>query len=133
MKIDRTHRTWEFAAAMIFTIAALVYIFIAMRSPTGPGGGTALGLAFGIACYALMLYAGLVSVRKKFLIRRIGRAQTWMLGHIWLGLVSFPLLLFHGVFAWRGPLTAVLMLLFFIVIVSGIFGAALQHYLPRMI
>ena len=133
MKIDRTHRTWQFAAAIIFTLAAIAYVFISLRSPAGPRGGSALGLTFGIAGYALMLYAGFLGVRKKFPILRIGRAQAWMRGHLWLGLVSFPLILFHGGFAWRGPLTAVLMLLFFIVIVSGIFGAALQHYLPRTI
>lgn len=132
MRIDRTHRPWELAAAVVFLIAALLYVFVAMRSPGGPRGGTALGLVFGIAGYALMLYAGFLGLRKKFPVARLGRAQTWMRGHLWLGLVSFPLILFHGGFAWRGPLTAVLMLLFFIVIVSGIFGAALQHYLPRM-
>jgi hypothetical protein len=133
MKIDRTHRNWAGGAAVVFGVAALVYIFIALRSPSGPRGGYALGLTFGIAGYALMLYAGFLGVRKRFPILRIGRTQTWMRGHLWLGLVSFPLILFHGGFAWRGPLTAVLMLLFLIVIVSGLVGAALQHYLPRMI
>ncbi|MBZ5602982.1 MAG: hypothetical protein LAO79_11805 [Acidobacteriia bacterium] len=132
MKIDRTHRPWELATAILFTIAALAYIVIAMRSPGGPRGGSAIGLTFGIAGYALMLYAGFLGVRKKIPVVRIGRAQTWMRGHLWLGLLSFPLILFHGGFAWRGPLTAILMLLFFIVILSGIFGAALQHYLPRV-
>ena len=133
MKIDRTHRPWGIATAILFAIAALVYIFVAMRSAGGPRGGTALGLSFGIAGYTLMLYAGFLGVRKKFPVLRIGRAQTWMRGHLWLGLLSFPLILFHGGFAWRGPLTAVLMLLFFIVVISGLFGAALQHYLPRTI
>ncbi len=132
MKIDRSHRPWGLAAAVLFLIAALAYVLIAMRSPGGPRGGTAVGLTFGVAGYALMLYAGFLGLRKKFPVIRIGRTQTWMRGHLWLGLVSFPLILFHGGFAWRGPLTAILMLLFFIVIVSGIFGAALQHYLPWM-
>jgi hypothetical protein len=55
-----------------------------------------------------------------------------MRGHIWLGLLSLPLILFHGGFAFRGPLTAVLMWLFFIVIASGVAGALVQHYVPRM-
>ena len=56
-----------------------------------------------------------------------------MRGHLWLGLLSFPLILFHSGFAWRGPLTALLMLLMVIVIVSGLVGAALQHYVPSVI
>ena len=63
----------------------IVYILYAVESPAGPRGGSALGLTFGIAGYALMLYAGLLGARKKVPTWRIGRAQTWMRGHIWLG------------------------------------------------
>ncbi len=131
MRIDRSHRPWAAVTLAALVTATAVYAIFAVRSPSGPRGGSALGLAFGIAGYALMLYAGLLGARKKVPVWRIGRAQTWMRGHLWLGLLSFPLILFHGGFAFRGPLTAVLMLLFFIVIGSGIAGAALQHYLPR--
>jgi len=132
MRIDGSHRYWAAATVGLFLIGVSVYVAFGVYSPSGPRGGNGLGLAFGIAGYVLMLYAGLLGMRKKFPVLRIGRAQTWMRGHLWLGLLSFPLILFHGGFAWRGPLTAILMLLFLIVIVSGIFGAALQHYLPRM-
>ncbi len=122
---------------MILTITLLaaslgIYIVYAVQAPGGPRGGSAIGLTFGIAGYALMLYAGLLGARKKVPVWRIGRAQTWMRGHIWLGLLSLPLILFHGGFAFRGPLTAVLMWLFFIVIGSGVLGAMVQHYVPRM-
>jgi hypothetical protein len=132
MKIDRSHRPWAAATLAALTIATAVYAIFAVRSAAGPRGASALGLTFGVAGYALMLYAGLLGARKKVPVWRIGRAQTWMRGHLWLGLLSFPLILFHGGFAFRGPLTAVLMLLFMIVIGSGIAGAALQHYLPRL-
>lgn len=132
MIIDRTHRPWIGATAGLFLLAAILYTSYATRSSEGPRGGSAAGLIFGVAGYALMLFAGLLGARKKVPTVRIGRASTWMRGHLWLGLLSFPLILFHGGFAWRGPLTAVLMLLLTIVILSGITGAALQHYLPRI-
>lgn len=113
--------------------AAVLYGFYATSTPGGPRGGTATGLAFGIAGYAMMLFAGLLGARKKVPVWRIGRAQTWMRGHLWLGLLSFPIILFHAGFAWRGPLTGVLMLLFLTVIVSGVLGAALQHYVPSVL
>jgi hypothetical protein len=78
----------------------------------------------------MMLYAGLLGARKQVPTWRIGHAQTWMRGHLWLGLLSLLLILFHSGFAFRGPLTLVLMLLFFIVIGSGILGATIQHYVP---
>jgi len=133
MRIDATHRGW-----MVGTIAALIastilYAWYATTNPGGPRGGTAIGLSFGIAGYALMLFAGLLGARKKVPVWRIGRAQTWMRGHLWLGLLSLPLILFHGGFSFRGPLTGLLMVLMFVVIASGVVGAAMQHYVPTLL
>jgi hypothetical protein len=55
-----------------------------------------------------------------------------MRGHLWLGSLSLLLILFHGGFASRGPLTLVLMLLLFTVVGSGWLGAAIQHYVPGL-
>jgi hypothetical protein len=133
MRIDGSHRKWFWATLFLFVVSVVCYVVFSAQSPGGARGGSATGLAFGIAGYALMLYAGFLGARKKAPVWRIGRAATWMRGHLWLGMLSFPLILFHSGFAWRGPLTALLMLLMVIVIVSGLVGAALQHYLPRMI
>lgn len=130
MRIDRTHWPWMAMSAGAFVLAAIGYAWYATMSPTGPRGGSGAGLTFGIAGYALMWFAGLLGARKKVPTLRIGRAQTWMRGHLWLGLLSLPLILFHAGFAWRGPLTAVLMWLLFSVILSGIAGALLQHFVP---
>jgi len=132
MRIDRTHRTWVIATAALAVISTVAYVLYAVETPSGPRGGSALGLTFGIAGYAMMLYAGLLGARKQVPTWRIGRAQTWMRGHLWLGLLSLLLILFHAGFVFRGPLTLILMLLFFIVIGSGILGAAIQHYVPSL-
>ncbi|MBI3665835.1 MAG: hypothetical protein HY236_06355 [Acidobacteria bacterium] len=132
MRIDGAHRPWMIASLVLLVAGVTIYIPYVLRSPSGPSGGSTLGITYGIIGYGLMLYAGLLGARKKVPVWRIGRAQTWMRGHLWLGLVSLPLILFHSGFAFRGPLTTVLMVLFFIVIASGVLGAALQHYLPQM-
>jgi len=95
-------------------------------------GGTALGLAFGGVGFAFMIFAALLGARKKVPVWRVGRAQTWMRGHLWLGLLSLPLIVLHSGFRYGHGLTAVLMTLLIIVVASGIFGAALQHYMPRV-
>lgn len=133
MLLDRTQRKWIVAAAILVFIATAIYIPYALNSPQGPRGGSAVGLLFGIVGFALMLFAGLLGARKKFPVWRVGRAQTWMRGHLWLGIASLPIILFHAGFHMRGTLTMVLMILFFIVTASGIFGAALQIYIPRKI
>ncbi|MEO8099204.1 MAG: hypothetical protein ABI811_15980 [Acidobacteriota bacterium] len=133
MRIDSTHRPWLVATVVALIAAAILYVWYASSTPGGPRGGTAAGLAFGVVGYGFMLFAGLLGARKKVPVWRIGRAQTWMRGHLWLGLLSLPLILFHGGFAFRGPLTGVLMVLLVVVIASGVAGAALQHYVPGLI
>jgi hypothetical protein len=132
MRIDKTHRGWLIVSTALALASTLLYVRYAVQAPSGPSGGSGPGLAFGIAGYALMLYAGLLGARKKVPTWRIGRAQTWMRGHLWFGTLSLLLILFHGGFAFRGPLTAVLMILFFIVIASGWIGALIQHFLPAI-
>jgi hypothetical protein len=133
MLIDRTHRKWLIGSLIGLAVATAVYVPYSLRSPAGPKGGSALGLTYGIVGSAFMLFAGLLGARKKFPVWRVGRAQSWMRAHLWLGLLSFPLILFHGGFHFSGTFTRVLMWLFIVVFVSGIFGAALQHFLPRML
>ena len=56
-----------------------------------------------------------------------------MKAHIWLGLLCVPLLALHSGFRWSaGPLSSVLMFVFFVVIASGIWGLALQQVLPKI-
>jgi len=133
MKIDATHRGWMVATLVALIASGIFYAWYASNTPGGPRGGTAIGLGFGIAGYALMIFAGLLGARKKVPVWRVGRAQTWMRGHLWFGLLSLPLILFHGGFAFRGPLTGLLMVLMFAVIASGVFGAAMQHYVPSLL
>ena len=119
--------------ATVFVAMTIAYIVYALKTPGGPRGGTAIGLSFGVAGYAVMLFEGFLGARKKFPIWRVGRAQTWMRGHLWLGILTLPLVFFHAGFAFHGPLTAVLMAFLVVVVASGVLGAILQHYLPRSI
>jgi hypothetical protein len=132
VRIDHTHRKWFAASLVIFGVATAVYVPYAAHSPAGPRGGSTIGLAFGIIGSAFMVFAGLLSARKKVPVWRLGRAQSWMRGHLWLGLLSLPLTFYHAGFRLGGPLTSVLLWLLIIVVASGVFGAVIQHYLPRV-
>jgi hypothetical protein len=130
VRIDTTHKKWLIASLIILVVATAVYIPYAAASPYGPSGASGIGLTFGIVGFAFMIFAGLLGARKRFPVWRVGPAQAWMRGHLWLGVLSLPLILFHGGFRFGGPLTAALMVLLIVVVVSGLFGAVLQHYLP---
>jgi hypothetical protein len=132
VQVDRTQRGWAIASALIFAVFTAVYMVYALNAPGGPGGGTAPGLVFGVIGFAFMIFAALLGARKRVPVWRIGRAQAWMRAHLWLGLLSLPMILFHGGFRFGGTLTRVLMWLLISTVVSGVFGAALQHYIPRV-
>lgn len=132
MRIDKTQSGWGIASAVILAVSAGVYGIYAMGTPQGPRGGSATGLLFGIAGFAFMIFAALLGARKRVPTWRLGRAQAWMRGHLWLGLLSLPMILFHGGFHFGGTLTRVLMWLLIVTVASGVFGAALQHYVPRI-
>jgi hypothetical protein len=108
------------------------YIFYSTRLPDEPHGGTIPGMLYGIGGSALMLFAGLLSARKQVPTWRLGSAQVWLKGHIWLGLLSVPLILFHSGFQWGGLLERVLMWLFLLIVASGLVGLGLQQFLPRL-
>jgi hypothetical protein len=132
MRIDRTHKNWAVASLLIFGASMLLYGIYRVPPSGAPMGGTALGLMFGTVGFAFMIFAALLGARKRVPVWRVGRAQTWMRGHLWLGLLSLPFLVFHSGFRYGHGLTAVLMTLLIIVVASGVFGAALQHYMPRV-
>ena len=115
----------------MLVVSAIVYVIYALHAPQGPRGGSAIGLLFGVIGFNFMIFAALLGARKRVPTWRLGRAQAWMRGHLWLGLLSFPLILFHGGFHFGGSLTRLLMWLFGFVWISGILGAALQHFMPR--
>ena len=133
MRIDKTHRGWAIASLIMGALSTGAYLVYAARTPQGPSGGSAVGLTFGVIGFAFMIFAGLLGARKRVATWRLGRAQAWMRGHLWLGLLALPMILFHGGFHFGGTLTRVLMWLLIITVASGVFGAALQHYLPRII
>jgi hypothetical protein len=95
-----------------------------------PGGTSPPGLTFGIVGGLLILFEFALWGRKKLRRLRIGRVQTWMAAHIWLGLLTVPLLVLHSGFRWGGSLSAILMVLLLVVIASGIWGLILQQILP---
>jgi hypothetical protein len=131
MRLDETQRGWAIGSLAFFVVSAVIYVLYARSSPVGPRGGSAMGLVFGVVGFGFMIFAALLGARKRVPTWRLGRAKAWMRGHLWLGLLSLPIILFHGGFHFGGALTRVLMWLLIITVVSGVYGALLQNYLPR--
>ena len=107
MRIDRTHRAWAIAAFVMLAAAAIVYLSDTLNAPQGPRGGSVVGLLFGILGFGCVIFAALLGARKRVPTWRVGRAQAWMRGHLWLGLLALPTILFHAGFHFGGTLTRV--------------------------
>lgn len=131
-------RTWPkdrpWIIAVLLATAAAVAWYAQEWSVTGrmPGGSSRPGLAFGIVGGLIIVFELLLWPRKKVRSWRLGSAQTWLRAHVWLGLLCLPLVLLHArLLVIGGLLNVALMTVFLLVIASGIWGLALQQFLPR--
>src|SRR5438874_690559 len=125
------HKPW-FALFVLGSAGAVGwYAFACLGAERLPGGSSLPGFTFGVLGGAICRFEFLLWPRKKKRNWRVGRTQVWMRAHIWLGLLSTPLLVLHSGFTLGGALSSWLMVLFLAVIGSGIFGLALQQVLPR--
>jgi hypothetical protein len=132
--IDSTHKKWFAATVGISAAATAFYLWLYFTTPGRLTGGSLVGLWYGIAGSALMIYAGLLS-----LLRRvpswwwIGSRKMWLRGHIWLGLLSGLFILYHSGFRWGGPLELVLWVVLLLTLATGVLGLLLQQFLPHLV
>jgi hypothetical protein len=133
MLIDRKNSPWIVATALLGVVAVGVYVWDTPHQLRGPSGSTVVGLTFGIAAFAIMLFCAALGLKRRVPHWRLGKAQTWLRGHIWLGLLSVLLVALHAAFRAGGPLTIGLWCLLGVVTVSGIVGVILQQLIPSLL
>lgn len=134
MLIDRTHRWWALVTLALAVTAVCLHAWLGRGVHGGLGGGSRVGLYFGLAGSLLMLFAGLLSAHRRLPVRWwVGKRQTWLRGHIWLGLLSVVLILCHANYRFGGPLEIALWVVLAATVLSGVFGLAMQIVLPRLI
>lgn len=149
MLLDRRQRPWAWFTVIAAVAAAALYALVfhpgalplRVQLPAWIApphrlhrsvGNSPLGLAYGIVSYAIFIFAVLLNVRKRFPLARVGRAQTWLRAHVWLSLLTLPLVFMHAAFRFGGLMTSALMWLYLLVMASGFYGLALQQFLPRL-
>jgi hypothetical protein len=124
------HKIWIMSVT-VATVLATIWFFAEVVSVGGrPTGSSLPGLVFGILGGLIIIFEFLLWPRKKLRTWRIGRAEDWLRAHIWLGILSVPLAVYHSGFRMGGWLSSVVMILFLTVIISGVLGLLLQQTLP---
>jgi hypothetical protein len=109
------------------------YAVAASASHRWPGGSSLPGMVFGIVGALIILFEFLLWPRKWVRGWRLGSARLWMRAHIWLGLLSLPLVVLHTGWTLGGSFTTLLLGLYLAVIASGVFGLLVQQFLPRLL
>lgn len=133
MLVDRSHRGWIWTTLLLGVVSVMAYVPYHLQTPPpGPRGSTWPGLGYGAVALALMLYAAVIGVRRKVRSWNLGRAETWLKGHIWLGLLAYLLVFLHAGFRLGGPLSLSLLVLYTLVVLSGVYGLAMQWAVPRI-
>jgi hypothetical protein len=144
---NRPHIPWLLFVVFATIAACWVYVgnFHTASLPSGFGlppafvqeasahrsvGGTPVGLIFGAIAFAIFIFGALLSLRKRVVLWPLGTVQSWMRAHIWLTLLTVPLVLLHSGFRLGGPMTILLMVLYSVVMLSGVYGLFLQHKIP---
>ncbi|MFN0019683.1 MAG: hypothetical protein ACKVP0_15605 [Pirellulaceae bacterium] len=141
MLFDRKNFVPLHLAWMLGTLAAAIgasawYASYIRADNPWPGGGSVPGLVLGIVAGLIILFEFALWPRKTSLFRTarwLGKTQTWMKAHIWLGLLAVPLVMLHSGVSFGGTYTSILMWLFLIVVGSGVLGLAMQNILPGLL
>ena len=124
-------RKWVIAIAAVSLLAAVAYVAEWSAEGRLPGGSSRTGFLYGVVGGLIILFELLLWPRKRVRSWRIGSAQLWLRAHVWLGLLSVPLVVMHArLFFIGGLMNLALMGAFVIVIASGIWGLVLQQFLP---
>ncbi len=127
---------WLFGCLVIAIAAIAYYAWSAKGTPSWPGGSSRPGFLFGVISGLIFLFEFALWPRKSSYFRAwrlLGRTQTWMRAHIWLGLLTVPLVWMHSGFLWGGWLSTTFAIVYIFVIASGIYGLVMQQLIPRML
>jgi hypothetical protein len=117
-----------FSGMLAFTTATVVAWWLHLKFRGLPDYAYFTGWALLAGMFGLTIY----NVRKKLLFLPLGKSETWLQIHIYLGFFTTLLFLIHLNFRWpHGGFEVTLALLFVLVSGSGLAGLFLSRVLPR--
>lgn len=121
-------RRWVFGL-----FAALTALYVLYRFRQFPHGGSWPGIAFGIFASLLILLLLGYGVRKRQYHSRWGTMETWLQSHVYLGLLSLFVVLYHAGFRFQDKVAVAALVVLALVVLTGLFGAILYTTVPRIL
>ncbi|MEE8525694.1 MAG: hypothetical protein V3T72_17290 [Thermoanaerobaculia bacterium] len=123
-------RRWFLVSLALLALSTAGYVRYARDNPN-PHGGSATGIVYGIVGVLLILLLLAFGIRKRAYRSALGTLDGWLQAHVYLGLASVFVVLFHTGFRFQDQIATASFLVLLAVVSSGIVGAAFYTGLPR--
>lgn len=122
-----------FWTAVAIAIPLIWYILGRSSLVPWPRASSWFGVLTGLVGAGIIFFELALWVRKRKRRMRWGPTKVWLWWHVVLGFAVLPIIVVHSGFSWGGMVSAFTMILFLLVIASGVYGLILQQWLPQRI
>ena len=120
---------WLKIAAVLSLAAVLVYLLVDVQPRHN--GGSWLGYTLGTIGFGLILWLGMLGIRKRNITRGRWSLKAWTSAHVYLGLALIVIGTLHTGFQFGLNVHTVAYVLMMLVILSGIYGITVYAALPQ--
>jgi len=127
----RESARWRRWVLVLFLALTAVYLVYRLRQ--FPHGGSWTGIGFGILATLLIGLLLWYGVRKRQYQSRWGTMEAWLQSHVYLGLLSLAVVLYHSGFRFEDKVAVAALAVLAAVVLTGLFGAILYTTVPRML
>ncbi len=131
------YKSYRYLKLALLVLTAVVAAYVWHRStqfatPGGVGyGGTWMGYTLGTIAALLIVWLLWLGIRKRRYRASLTSLQGWVSAHVYLGLATLVIALFHSGFEVGLNLHSLTLLLLTIVVFSGIYGVLVFVQVPR--
>lgn len=141
-RINETLKNWVQSPvwlwAFIISVVLCLMVFAVNMMVADVSPASDWGIAYGIAATSVMVAVGLYGVRRRMVrfTRQFGagKSHTWVQFHLYAGTLFLLLMFMHSGFRLpTGALTWALWIFSIWITVSGLIGALLQKWIPKLL
>lgn len=119
---------WPFFFLVALFVLSVFYMSHSYEG--GHRGWTTTGVVLGILAAISLIFLMAYKIRKHVYTLRLGPTNTWLSAHKYIGVLIVALVLMHTGFRFSGTFSSFLLVLFFLVISSGMTGALIYKLTP---
>jgi hypothetical protein len=129
----RSYALWAFVCVATAAAFFAWHLWLCRKHGRALTGSSPAAFFAGVVAAAIMLFETMLALRKR--LRRVpprflGLVRWWLHAHLWLGLLTLPLVAIHTGGFTGGPFSIALLAAFGAVWASGVVGWVLQQRLP---